>query len=178
MSPIRFPIRMYKPNAIRKAVYPSLCGPIISRLWPSMKPCAPSKMCCNAPGRSTERRERTRKNTLTRNKNTRICMATELVIGAWGWCGGRCSAFSTAVTGPAKIRFRSAVNQSCSIDEFSAFSLECAQFSAIHRDLNTTRQGYVSFVGGFARDGAHGQEQARQKSVEARGRNSQYNIGG
>ena len=37
-------------------------------------------------------RERTRKNSSTRNRNTRSSMATALVMGAWGYCGIECGA--------------------------------------------------------------------------------------
>ena len=42
---------------------------------------------------------------------------------------------------------------------------------------DTARQSDPGLIGGFARDGRYGQEQACKKPVKTRGRNSEYNIG-
>ena len=112
--PSKLEIKMKNPRATRNGVNPSLWWPIISWLCPSMNPCIPSKMCCIAPGRSTDKLERTSRNTISRTANTTTSMATALVMGAWGYFGSICRARSKAVTGPAQAWFRSCVNQSCS----------------------------------------------------------------
>ena len=63
IRPIRLQIRMKRARVIRKAVKAELPWPMISWLWSSTKPWAPSKMCCRAPGLSTDSLERTMKNT-------------------------------------------------------------------------------------------------------------------
>ena len=57
------------------------------------------------------------------------------------------------------------------------FRHESAIGRPVFGNLKFTCYGHVQLITGFARDGRHGQEQARQKPVETRGRNTQYSIG-
>src|ERR1700733_2356201 len=140
---------------------------MISRLWLSTKPSRASKLCCRPPGDSTERRDRSRRNRVSRNAKTSNSMAKESEIGVCGCLGSMWSVRRNDKTGAANRWFRILVNQSCSIAALGQLFA-----TSSHRDglLNPSSQRCVQFVDCFAGDGCYRQKQASKQAAKARGK--------
>src|ERR1700686_459830 len=87
---------------------------MISLLWFWISPSTTSKTCCVPHGFSTDKRDRTRRNSIRRKTKTSNSMASEFEIGVSGYLGVRESPCNRVVTGPANKWLRILVNQSCS----------------------------------------------------------------
>src|SRR3954449_5555881 len=141
---------------------------MISWLWPRTNPSTPSNACCNPPGDSTDSRERTSRNRISRKPKTRSSIENEFEMGAVGYFGSMWSIRKKAVTGEANKWLRIAVNQSCSCIK---------QLQPLAPSLFPGRAGIlllptsycnVRLVHCFAGDGPHGQEQAHKQPPKAR----------